>query len=1014
MFSEINSFAQSGEIRFDRISIEDGLSQSSVLSITQDKFGFMWFATLDGLNKYDGFTFTVYRHNPLDTNSISDLGIRKVFTDSKNNLWVITLGGKLDRFDENKNIFKHYKFGKQQNSRSERIIAYAETSDGNLWLGAMAGNLYLYQSDYDIYKPVKSDPAINTRLSKIHLQSLCCDDENNIWLGTWEGLLRFNPDTENITWFRSSGTTKTISGNLIMNLHKDSNGNIWAAITDGGVSEFVSSSEIFKNFRSNKFIPGSLSSNRIMSIYFDKNSNLWAGTVDAGLNLLTQGKKSFSIYKNIPSNEASIGNGAIMSIFEDKCGGLWFGTSSGGVSRFDLKNQKFVNISHDADDNGSLNQNTILSIMKDSRGRLWVGTDGGGLDCRLPGEKNFKHYLHSTNYGSNSITAVFEDSKGTIWAASDPGVSSVVGGIYVLERNSNRFHPFSKIKLKIGGIQTILEDDKKNIWFGSNIDGLWRYNLLNNETTAFRHDVNDKSSIAGNAIFVLYKGRTGKIWIGTQNSGLSCYNFAANNFINFKADPIEKDSLSNNSIWSICEDSTGNLWLGTWGTGLDYFDVNKKIFKHFTTTNGLPSNVICNILPDNSGNLWIGTNNGLSKFNPGHETFVNYFQADGLQSNEFNQGAAFRDKNGFLYFGGINGITVFNPDNITFNRNIPEVRITQFYVNNSPLVTDKLITTLKEITLEHDQNFFTIEFAALDYTAPKKNQYTYYLKGIDKEWIKSGTRRRAYYTDIAPGRYTFLVKGSNNDGIWNPKPTSLSIIIKPPFWQTWWFTALIVIGFLFILYSIHKYRINKLLEIERARLRIAKDLHDDVSGTLTGIVYFSEAISEEVGKEKSPHLEKLLSLIQESTSEVQEAMHDIIWSINPENDKWEIILPKFRRYASDLCESKGISYNINIPESIPGKPLKMEMRRNLWLIFKEMVTNAVRHSGCSILNIDISVSDDEFRMVIQDNGKGFQSSIITNRNGVKNIKSRAASIKGNLKLETSIGNGTKWKLSFLL
>ncbi len=1013
LVSKNNLLAQTEEIRFDRISIEQGLSQSSVLSIAQDKYGFIWFATLDGLNKYDGYTFTVYRHNPLDTNTISDLGIRKVFKDGSNNLWIITLGGNLDRFDDNKNNFKHYNFGQKRNVRSERIIAAAESTDGKLWLGAMAGNLYSYDPDTDFFKPVKYDSMITSELGKIHLQSLCFDNENNIWLGTWEGLIKYNLSSGKIVWLKSSKKKNTPGGNLIMNIQKGADGNIWIATTDGGVSVYESTNKTFKNFRYSNSLTGAISSDRIMCIYIDKKSNIWAGSIDAGLNLLKSGRKSFLNYKHVPSNNSSIGNGAIMSIFEDKCGGIWFGTSSGGVSRYDSKNQKFTHISHSADDKGSLNQNTILSILKDSQERLWVGTDGGGLDCRLPGENNFTHFFQNAEYGSNSITAIFEDSKGTIWVASDPGVSSVIGGIYMLERNNKSFQQFTKIKLKIGGIQTIIEDDQKNIWFGSSIDGLWRYDPINAEVINFKHSSTDINSIAGNSIFVLYKGNNGKIWIGTQNSGLSCFNSNTNKFENYFAAPNKKDSLSSNSIWCIYEDALSNLWLGTWGGGLNYFNVDKKSFNRYTTADGLPSNVICNILPDNSGNLWIGTNNGLSKFNPYKLSFINYYQADGLQSNEFNQGAAFKSDD-LLYFGGINGISVFNPGNINVNTNIPTIRITQFYVNNHPLFVNTSITSLKKIILSYEQNFFTIEFTSLDYTAPEKNQYSYNLEGIDNEWVKAGSRRRAYYTDIAPGKYLFSVKGSNNDGIWNEQPTTLSIVITPPFWQTWYFRGLILITILSILYSIHRYRINKLLEIERTRIKIAKDLHDDVSGTLTGIVYFSNAISKEVGKEKSPHLEKLLALIQESSAEVQEGMHDIIWSINPENDKWEIILPKFRRYASDLCESKGITYHINIPELIHVKSPKMEMRRNLWLIFKEMVTNSIRHSGCTVLDISILIKDEEFILSVQDDGKGFDPSKPTNRNGIKNITSRAVAMNGKLNLDTSTGKGTRWNLSIKL
>lgn len=1014
LFINSEIYSQKNEIRFNRISLQQGLSQSSVFSIVQDKYGFLWFATLDGLNKYDGYKFTVFRHNPLDSNSISDLGIRKLFKDSKNNLWVITLTGKLDKYDYDKDIFKHYIFKHKDTPRSARIIDITETPDGKLWAGAISGKLYLYVFDKNSFQPKELTEEIQPCFENIHLQTLCSDNNSEIWMGTWEGLIKFIPSSNKAFLYKASNEPHSLSGNLIMNIVKDKTGNIWIATADGGISMYDQLTNEFNVYRHKPNEAGSLSSDRTMSICVDGSSNLWVGTIDAGLCLLKNKSKSFLNYKYNPSYNSSIGNGAIMSVFEDNTGGLWFGTLSGGISKYNYRNQRFLYISHHTDDPGSISSNTILSILKDSQGRLWVGTDGGGLDCKLLGEKNFSHYLNNSNPGSNSITIIFEDSRGNIWTGSDPGVNSAAGAIYLLKPNSRAFSLFSKMKLKIGGFQSIIEDRMGNIWIGAAIDGLWCYDYITGKVKNYKNNPTDSGSICGNSIYTLLEDSEGKIWIGTQNSGLSCYDQSTGKFISYRANPFKSDSLNNNSIWSLYEDNDKNIWVGTWGGGLNCFDKNTGRFKQYTINDGLPSNIICSIQPDNSGNLWIGTNNGLAKFNIRDKSFKNFFQTDGLQSDEFNQGASFKSPDGYLYFGGINGITVFNPDQITDNPNIPLVMITQFYVNNSPLHFDEPVSFLKEITLTHEQNFFSIEFAALDYTAPEKNQFSYMLEGIDKSWINSGNMRRVYYTDISPGKYLFHVKGSNNDGVWNNQETLLSIIITPPFWQTWWFKVLPILLLSAILYSLHKYRLNKLLEVERTRLRIAKDLHDDVSATLTGIVYFSNAISKEVGNGKNPLLQNLLSLIRESTAEVQEEMHDIIWSINPENDKWEIILPKFRRYASDLCESKGITYSINIPETLPGKSLSMEKRRNLWLIFKEIVTNAVKHSECSKLDITIKVENEYLSLLINDNGKGFDPQKPTDRNGIKNIKSRSASLIGKLNLKTCEGNGTQWTLSIPL
>ena len=287
-------------------------------------------------------------------------------------------------------------------------------------------------------------------------------------------------------------------------------------------------------------------------------------------------------------------------------------------------------------------------------------------------------------------------------------------------------------------------------------------------------------------------------------------------------------------------------------------------------------------------------------------------------------------------------------------------------------------------------------------------------EGVDKDWVYSGNRCYASYTDISPGEYIFHVKGSNNDGVWSKQEATIQIVITPPFWQTWWFRVITIIFFTLLLYAFYRYRLSKLLEVERTRVRIAQDLHDDVSATITGMVYFSDAIDKELGDLKTPILQKLISLIHESASSVQESMSDIIWSINPGNDKWEIVLPKFRRFASDLCESKSINYEIEIPDDMAVKPLDMERRKNLWLVFKEMVSNAVKHSGCTELKISLSVKENNLELVVSDNGNGFDPQKSFEGNGVKNIQSRASSLKGEVKLTTSHGNGTKWEFALPL
>jgi len=1009
------SHAQDNQIRFNHISIEHGLSQASVFSIVQDKTGFMWFATQDGLNKYDGYSFTVYRHDPLDSNTVAGIGIKKLYVDSDGNLWVITLDNKLDRYDPDRALFIHYdlKVINPFDNSSVNISSIVEDVSGQLWICSGKGSLYRYNSEKDnfIYQKLNNDSE--DLIGKVHVQCLFANSADIIWMGTWEGLIKINISSGKIKKFQNvPGNEHSLGGNMVFDITEDASGNLWVASVNGGVSVLNKRTGKFKVYRNNPADPKSLSSDRVFSIFKDSRSNIWIGTIDKGLDLFNNEDETFINFHHVPSLNWSISSGAVMSIYEDRSGAIWFATLSGGANRFNRRSQNFMHITHDASDKGSISQNTVLAVCEDNRGALWVGTDGGGVNLRLPGEENFEHYLQNpSGFGSNSITSIYEDRSGRIWIGTDPGVNTAAGGVFTYSKKTNTFIPFDKLDIKAGGITTFCEDTTGNIWIGTSADGVLRYDIENGRATSFKHDKNKQASISGNSVFAIYKDKQGSLWLGTVGKGLNRFDSETGTFESFLNNPENPNSISSNTVWCFNEDNNGNLWMGTWGGGLNIFNMENRTFKSFTVKDGLPSNVIYAILPDKDGSLWLSTSRGLVKFNTKDYSCKNYDNADGLQNIEFNQGAFCTSKDGRFYFGGTNGVTAFYPEEIIENQSVPTIVITNFNVFDKPLFPGQSIGSINEITLSYKQNFFSFEFAALDFTAPGKNQYSFMLEGVDKNWVDAGNRRFASYTDISPGEYKFKVKGSNNDGIWSETEATVSIIITPPFWQTWWFRILVLAFLAGLLYAFYRYRLNKLLEVERTRVRIARDLHDDISATITGIVYFSDAIEKEVGEKKTPMLQKLISLIHESATNVQESMSDIIWSINPENDKLETVIPKFRRYASDLCESKGINYDIQIPESFAGKSLTMEKRRNLWLVFKEMVTNAVKHSDCTELNISISIKDSILNLIVSDNGKGFDLDKPSEGNGVKNVYARSKSLNGEIKLITEPGKGTEWELS---
>ena len=1008
---EINSQQQN---YFTHLTVEDGLSQSSVFSITQDETGFIWFATEDGLNKYDGYKFTVYRPIENDPNSLPDLGIRKVFEDKSGNIWVITLRGKICLYDQQKDNFKTYSFSDAE-GKQRKIISIGQDKNGILWIASTRGDLFSFNSKKNLFEKFILKSDITDKFKSIHLQSLLIDSDNLFWIGTWEGLINLNIESQTINWYKHSDTnSNSIGGDMVFSLSEDRNKNIWIASANGGVSVYSKSDKMFKVYHPHPGEKNSVSSNRIMCILVDSRNKVWIGSFDKGLDLFDPLSKSIINYSHNPSVPGSFSIGAVMCIYEDKSGGIWIGTGGGGINRYDLLNQNFNHIQFIPGNKSNISPNPVLAVCEDQAGNLLIGTDGGGINFREKNSDHFITYLKNPEFGSNAITVIYEDSKNNIWVGADPGTSSPAGVLLKFDKKNKTFIPVKEVKIKLGGIAAIKEDKYGELWIATPSDGIHRYNPKTRKEIVYNYDPDNPGSISSNSIFSICEDSFGNMWFGSIASGLNLYSRETDSFKRFVYNPKDNHSIGSNAIWCICEDLNKDLWIGTWGGGINKYDRTTKQFFRYTTRDGLPGNVVYNIVPDNLGNLWIASNKSLSRFNSVSKKIRNFGKPDGLLINDFSAGAFFKTKDGRLYFGGNSGVVVFDPEKIVENNYIPNVAVTGFKVYDSPIKSGNPVFLTNEVFLNYDQNFFTIEFAAFDYAAPERNQFEYMLEGVDKNWIHLSGKNYASYTDIAHGNYTFRLKGSNSSGKYSNKEIALSIIIAPPFWKTWWFRLAALIILVLLLYSLHKYRLNKLLEVERTRNRIARDLHDEVSASITGIVYFADAIKEELNKSSSSVTGRLLNMISESAAQIQESISDIIWSINPDNDDWSVVLPKFRRFASDICESKNIIYEINIPENFVGRSLRMEHRHDLWLVFKEIVTNSVKHSKCTDLEIKL-YNDSEFLYLdIEDNGSGFDPSIPSPNNGIKNIKTRINSLKGNCELASEIGKGTKWSIKIPL
>jgi two-component sensor histidine kinase len=549
-------------------------------------------------------------------------------------------------------------------------------------------------------------------------------------------------------------------------------------------------------------------------------------------------------------------------------------------------------------------------------------------------------------------------------------------------------------------------------------DRLQRYDRNLKKTFSYPLPVSENNEYE-DLIQCTIKDSSGNVWLGTTN-GLFRFNLSSRKWSVYKNKQNDGSSISSDLIFSLCPDPSQPkkyLWIGTGGSGLNRMDMETGRCFSYTIKDGLPNNVIYGILPDDDGSLWLSTNKGLSCLTQQNKSFRNFDYKDGLQSNEFNRGAYLRTKDGWLFFGGVDGFNYFHPQEILNNKTVPPIYITAFNIDNRPVPIQregspltKAIYLTETITLSYEQNFVSFRFAAMDFTDPEKNLYQYKLQGFQKDWISSDKTHSATYTNLDPGTYTFTVKGSNNDGTWNEKGASVKLIILPPWYRTWWFLTLFALTLLLSAYSIYRYRVAQVVKLQSIRNRIAGDLHDEVGSNLSNIYIFSNVAQQKakVNGETGPLLQKITDYTQQS----MEAMNDIVWMINTQNDRFENIMVRMRTLAAEFSETSNCSLHLDFDESLNDVKLNMEERKNFYLIYKEAINNTAKYAGCKTVWIEMKLNHNTVTLKITDNGRGFDMANANKGNGLSNMKKRAALLKGDLTVMSTIGEGTSLQLSF--
>ena len=795
------SWAATPVLRFDQFSLKEGLSQASVLDILQDRQGFMWFATQDGLNRFDGYDFKVYRRDLSDPQSLSENYVNNIFQDSSGYLWLTTRNG-LNRFDPKTNTFQRFMFDIADPNSISADWTFGTNEDhyGHIWVGTYESGLNLYDPNTKRFSHYQHDIDDPNSLSDNGIYHIFVDRTGVIWVATRQGgVNRYNAEKDNFTRFVHDPNDPTsISHNRVYKIFQQSDGTLWFATRGGGLNRFDSKTQTFKHYRHNPDDPTSISSDQVWSIVEDQNGDLLIGTFTDGLNRLLKGTDKFVHIKHDPTTKNAITGNSVISSYSDNSGILWFGIRDVGLNRLNRDIMLFNHYRHTAADSYSLSDNSVQAFLQTKNGQVLIGTHEGGINI-FDQETGRFTLLHQQGNRAQRIlqkpvNQVHEDAQGDLWLAfKNHGLAHY--SMKTGKVSSFRNDPNNPKSIPNDSINVMLADGKGNLWVGSRL-GLALFNPEQGLLKSFRFDSDKHDSLSNDWVSYLLLDSVGQLWVGTQY-GLDRFIEETGSFEHFRHDPNDDTSISSNSEMSIFQDSKDKLWVST-TSGVNLLDRQNRTFTRLHQAHGLSNDQVYGIVEDDDGLLWISTNYGLNSYNPVTSDIKLYTIHDGLQHNEFNQGAFYKLKDGQLMFGGVNGFNLFDPRKITSNPYPPKVMLTNFRIFNKTVPVGMFkhqtiektflknsINYTQTITMTHNESVFSFEFSAMHYGAPTRNKYRYRLLGFNEQWTSTGYKnRRATYTNLPAGKYTFEVKASNKDDVWSPQPASVIITIESAWWLT--------------------------------------------------------------------------------------------------------------------------------------------------------------------------------------------------------------------------------------
>lgn len=981
-FIPVTVVGQSPSFSFRTIGINQGLSQSCVIDIAFDSLGFAWFATQDGLNRYDGKDFLVFPKNFDDITTHTGSRLGKLVLGRAGILWLLTSGGHLEKMELHDHRFT--------DAAATAVTCIYEDTHHDQWLGTTDRGIIFRPA-----APSTTPPAIT--LPSPSVSQITQDKEGRYWVLTNNGLVVFNPVTHTQKSF--------LPGVPCSWLSQDKKGNYWLGTYGKGIYKLSDKDTLFLPFTP---LPPDLI---IQAVTVDRNDRVWVGTYGNGLFLIEE--ERIDHFLTDKTDPFSLPYNDILCIREDPYGGIWIGTDGGGVAQY---NARFSNFSLLSRENvpGNMPIEQVRAITTGPQNGIWIGTSNKGLSYMDRSTGRFTalslppYRKDISNY--ERVVSLFTDKEGDCW------VGTQGNGLLIMDGRTRfvkkHFHPDGSrlTRLPDHTIWCMLPDTGSLVWIGTRNGGLC---LVDKRAGALR--IFGNTTLPENNIRALVRIDDSTICIGFENKGIRFFNHHSGALLpETSVAPALQRPFTLKSLFY----QHPKLWIGTLGKGLFIYDLHTHILTPISEKEGLPNNTVYGILPDHYGSFWMSTNKGLCRFHPpagldhiDKTHFTVFTHEDGLQSNEFNTGAYHEGRDGELFFGGVNGLTMFHPTRLTVDGQQPGTVLTRIMVNNNPLQGDTVAAYEKRLDLSYQQNSLSFNFAALDFVASNKIAYFYRLQPYESHWVEAGHRNYAAYTNLAPGNYTFQVKAVSPFSRGDARITTLEIRVRPPFWQTWWFIALCILSLAGLLYAFYRYRISQLMKVQQIRHRIATDLHDDIGSALTNISLLSELSRKSLTKSNEAGM--FLDRISEEVQSSGQALDDIVWSINTNNDTLEQMVARMRRYAAEIFDGADIRYEFDMSIPSTQRRLNMEQRRDCFLAFKEILNNIYKHARALNVRIRLTMEGGSFRIEVSDDGKGFDTRVVTQRNGLKNIRLRVGKWRGATHIESS-ASGTKVEVEFPL